>query len=100
MGDCATVRPALAELAIGALGGDERAEALRHVASCAACARELERLAGVADGLLLLAPPVEPPAGFESAVLARTTGPPNEPVPGETAVAAPVRAHPQRLPQA
>lgn len=79
MGDCAEVRPVLAELAIGALGGDERAAALRHVASCAGCARELERLADVADGLLLLAPAAEPPAGFEAAALAAMTGAPRRP---------------------
>ncbi|GIF53910.1 zf-HC2 domain-containing protein [Asanoa iriomotensis] len=79
MGDCTTVRPVLPELALGALGGDERADALRHVASCGACARELERLADVADGLLALAAPAEPPAGFESVVLARMTGAPRRP---------------------
>src|SRR5262245_8368004 len=73
MGDCAEIRPALAELAVGALSGDERAEALRHVESCPDCARELERLAELADDLLLLAPPAEPPAGFEAAALARMT---------------------------
>jgi hypothetical protein len=76
MGDCAKIRPVLAELALGALDGAERAEALGHVASCPDCARELDRLAVVADDLLLLAPPAEPPAGFEAAALARMTAAP------------------------
>jgi hypothetical protein len=76
---CAAARPVLAELAVGGLGGDERAEALRHVASCPDCAHELKGLAEVADALLLLAPPAEPPAGFETAALARMTGAPPNP---------------------
>jgi hypothetical protein len=69
---CDEIRPLLAELALGAAAGHERARVVWHVASCLACSRELEHLTTVADGLLLLAPATEPPAGFEPAVLART----------------------------
>ena len=69
--DCARVRPLLAELATGAATGYERAQALAHVAGCPECRAELAELSRVADGLLLLAPLREPPAGFESAVLSR-----------------------------
>ncbi|MDQ7908327.1 zf-HC2 domain-containing protein [Phytohabitans sp. ZYX-F-186] len=68
---CPGVRELLPELATGALAGDERASALAHVEGCAACRRELAALSRAADALLLLAPPVEPPPGFEGGVLAR-----------------------------
>jgi hypothetical protein len=68
---CAETREVLPELAAGAATGPGRARALRHLAACVACRRELAALTTVADELLTLAPAVEPPAGFESAVLAR-----------------------------
>src|SRR5262245_23264065 len=71
MTECGEVQPLLAELAIGAAAGQERALALEHVAGCLGCRRELDRLAEAVDGVLLLAPPREPPAGFESRVLAQ-----------------------------
>jgi hypothetical protein len=64
-----------AELALGLLSGPERAEALAHLEGCAACRTTVEELADVADRLLLLAPEAEPPAGFESGVLARAGAP-------------------------
>jgi hypothetical protein len=73
VGLCDEVRPLLAELAAGAAAGYDRARAVRHVATCPSCSRELAELAKVADGLLLLAPPTEPPAGFVSAVVTRMT---------------------------
>ena len=63
--DCAAVRDDLGELALGLLSGRSRARALSHVASCAHCSAELEQLSTVADALLLLAPEIEPPVGFE-----------------------------------
>jgi hypothetical protein len=69
--ECHEVQPILAEVAIDAATGHGRALALGHVADCPACRRELDELAEVVDGMLLLAPRREPPAGFESAVLAR-----------------------------
>ncbi|GAA4459532.1 zf-HC2 domain-containing protein [Phytohabitans houttuyneae] len=68
---CPEVRELLPELATGALAGDERALALGHVGGCATCRRELAALSRAADAVLLLAPPVEPPPGFEGRVLAR-----------------------------
>lgn len=68
---CDEIAEPLALLATGALAGDERAAVLRHTATCASCRAELAELARVADGLLLLAPEVEPPAGFESTVIAQ-----------------------------
>lgn len=69
--DCPAMRSLLAELATGAASGHERAWALSQVSGCPACRAELDELAKVADGLLMLVPPTEPPPGFESAVLER-----------------------------
>jgi anti-sigma-K factor RskA len=68
---CDEVRALAAELALGVLPGRERAAALAHIAGCAGCRDEVDSMAGVADALLLMAPEAEPPAGFESRVLAR-----------------------------
>jgi hypothetical protein len=68
---CPQARPLLAELATGAVTGHERAAALRHVADCASCRAELAKLTTVVDALLSLTPTAEPPAGFESAVVAQ-----------------------------
>ncbi len=59
-----------AELALGLLSGPERATGLSHLAGCPSCREQVDELARVADRLLLLAPEAEPPAGFESRVLA------------------------------
>ncbi len=55
----------LAELALGALTGRPRAQALSHVDSCPQCAEELEQLSRVADTIVQVAPEAEPPLGFE-----------------------------------
>jgi hypothetical protein len=73
--NCAEVRELLPELAAGVAAGDERATALRHLGGCAECRRELAALAMTADELLTLVPALEPPAGFEAAVLNRITRP-------------------------
>ena len=66
---CAQVEELAAELALGTVSGAERAGALDHLAGCAACRDLVDQLARAADSLLLLAPVVEPPPGFESKVL-------------------------------
>jgi hypothetical protein len=72
---CAQVRELAAELALGVADGEERALVLEHVASCPECRHELERMSGVADELLALAPEEEPPLGFELGVLRRIEPP-------------------------
>jgi hypothetical protein len=67
---CEETRQLVAELALGIADGADRARALRHLAECADCRRELGELSELADELLMLAPEVEPPVGFESRVLA------------------------------
>jgi hypothetical protein len=59
-----------AELALGIADARQRASALRHAGRCPACRSELSAFADVADGLAALAPLAEPPAGFESRVVA------------------------------
>jgi len=70
-GACAKLHEASAELAVGTLSGSDRAEAVTHLARCPSCQQLMVELTGVADDLLLLAPEMEPPPGFESRVLAR-----------------------------
>jgi hypothetical protein len=66
---CDAVQVLLSDLATGAATGEDRARAVEHLAECAACRREVAELARAADTLLLLAPRVEPPAGFEARVI-------------------------------
>jgi hypothetical protein len=68
---CDEARDLAPELALGIATGDERAEALRHLADCLSCRRMVRELSEVADELLMLAPSDEPPAGFETGVLER-----------------------------
>lgn len=68
---CAAVRDTLPELALGTLSGVERATALAHVQACPDCRAEVDRLSSAADAVLLLAPELEPSAGFESRLFER-----------------------------
>jgi hypothetical protein len=76
MAGCRHTREIAAELALGIAEGQQRSEALEHLATCASCRAEVDHLAATADSLLLLAPSAEPPAGFESTVLDRLGNPP------------------------
>jgi hypothetical protein len=66
---CEEMHDLAAEIALGIADGEERAEALRHLAACEDCRRVVEQLSQVADELLVLAPVQEPPAGFEARVV-------------------------------
>jgi hypothetical protein len=66
---CEELRDLAPEIALGTVGGEERADALRHLATCAECRRLVDQLSEVADELLMVAPVQEPPAGFESRVI-------------------------------
>lgn len=72
---CDELRELAPEVALGTLDGEERAEALRHLATCAECRRLVDQLSAVADELLMIAPVQEPPAGFESRVIDMLTPP-------------------------
>ena len=69
--ECAAIREALPELALGIADGEQRALALEHIAHCPDCRHELEQLSSVADELIALTPQREPPPGFENRVLGR-----------------------------
>jgi Putative zinc-finger len=66
---CEELKDLAPEVALGTLDGQERAEALRHLATCGECRRLVDQLTTVADELLMRAPLQEPPAGFESRVI-------------------------------
>jgi hypothetical protein len=68
--DCAQLKDAAPELALGILPGDERAAALAHLDDCPGCREEVSSLAGLTDQLLVLTPRAEPSPGFEQRVLA------------------------------
>jgi hypothetical protein len=71
---CPDVRELAPELALGIVGGPERAEALDHVSECGACRSLLSELTEAVDALPPLAPEAEPPPGFEKRVLAAIDG--------------------------
>jgi hypothetical protein len=67
---CDQVRQMSAELALGIASAQDRAAALLHLQECASCRSEVRELSDIADAFVTLTPPAEPPAGFESRVLA------------------------------
>ena len=71
---CDDVRELAPELALGIAAGEQRARALVHIASCTDCRTLVEELSRAADSLLLLAPPKEPPIGFEAHAVDRVHG--------------------------
>jgi hypothetical protein len=72
---CAEVRELAPELALGIVGGPERAEALQHASECGPCRALVGELSEAADALPLLAAEAEPPPGFEERVLAAMKAP-------------------------
>lgn len=69
--NCAEALDRAPELALGILGGADRAEVILHVNGCARCQACVDEFTEAADALPLLAPEVEPSPGFEDRVLAR-----------------------------
>jgi hypothetical protein len=67
-GDCTRMNEMAPEVALGIADGADRAWALDHLADCPECRARIERMAVVADELLMMAPSAEPPAGFEQRV--------------------------------
>ena len=68
---CEAISEILLEFALGTISGRDRSRVLDHLDSCPRCRLELESLASVTDAMLLLAPEVEPPLGFESRLVER-----------------------------
>jgi hypothetical protein len=75
---CEQLRELAPEIALDVADGEERAQALRHLSDCPDCRRLVEQLSEVADELLVLPAPKDPPVGFESRVIARL-GPERKP---------------------
>ncbi len=71
---CAETRDLAPELALGVLGGAERAEALEHVDGSGPCRTFGGERTDAADALPLLVPEAEPPLGFERRVVATFSG--------------------------
>jgi hypothetical protein len=71
---CAETRDLAPELALGVLGGAERAEALAHVDQCSQCRSLVGELTDAGELIPLLARETEPPPGFEDRVLAGLGG--------------------------
>jgi hypothetical protein len=72
---CAEARDLAPELALGILGGAERAEVIVHVNGCSRCQAYVGELTEAADALPLLALEAEPSPGFEGRVLAAVQAP-------------------------
>lgn len=72
---CAEFDDAVDELAVGAIAEPRRSALTAHAEGCSRCGSRLRELADLADQMLLLAPSVEPDAGFESRVLSRIGAP-------------------------
>lgn len=68
---CDFLASVAAEFALGSLTGAERSVAIAHLDSCESCRAEMKDLSSAADALLLVAPEIDPPAGFEVRLLAR-----------------------------
>jgi hypothetical protein len=68
---CAGFADVAAELALGALTGRERAEALAHLDRCAACRKHVRQLTTTGEELLGLLSAEAPPPGFETRVMER-----------------------------
>src|SRR5262245_17574946 len=67
---CTQAREVAPELALGVLGGAERAEAVAHLTNCSRCQAYVAELTEAADVLPLMVAEREPPVGFEHRVLA------------------------------
>ncbi|CAN5517318.1 hypothetical protein BH10ACT11_BH10ACT11_02540 [soil metagenome] len=72
---CGHIHELVPELALGIADGEERALALEHLVACPDCSRYLDELSATTDELLLLAPQLEPPTGFEARVAEAITPP-------------------------
>ena len=83
--------------ALGVLSDTERQALETHLATCTECAQEVRALAGVASGLAVAVPQVDPPAALRDRVLRAAVRPSSavQPIRGETGMPA---ARPSALP--
>src|ERR1700752_1608326 len=68
---CEEIRELAADVALEIADGEQRAEVLRHISTCAECRSLIDELSEVTDELLMLAPVEGPPVGLESRVVER-----------------------------
>jgi hypothetical protein len=68
---CAAFDEAVEDLVVDEVAEPRRSELLAHAATCDRCRARLDELVDLADQLLLLAPPVDPPEGFDVRAAAR-----------------------------
>jgi hypothetical protein len=66
---CDWFQSVAAEFALGSLTGAERSFAIAHLEVCESCLALVKSLSVAADALLLVAPELDPPAGFEVRLL-------------------------------
>jgi anti-sigma-K factor RskA len=92
---CTEFGDVAAELALGVLTGRERARALAHLDRCDVCRENVRQLTVTGEELVGLLPAVEPPAGFETRVMARLGL--DAPTPGPARQLSPVRRFGQKL---
>jgi len=69
--ECDELAGVAAELALGALTGRERADALAHLDRCEACRENVRRQMMTGEELFGLLPACEPPPGFKIGVMTR-----------------------------
>jgi ferric-dicitrate binding protein FerR (iron transport regulator) len=98
--DCTDLDEVAPELVLDLLDGAQRGAAMAHLETCDACRRLVDTLATDADRLLVLAPPAEPPAGFEHRVLASLANLTQPAQPAQPAPPAPPRVRAWRRPRA
>ncbi len=82
--NCEAISGSVHEFALGTISGRDRSLVLEHLETCPHCRAELDSLAAVTDALLLLAPEIEPPLGFESRLVERFLKDEPEPVPARS----------------
>jgi hypothetical protein len=70
-GGCGAVVDLLPELALGIVGGTERADVLAHLDRCSSCRELTSGFASTVDALPVLLGEEEPPPGFEARTLDR-----------------------------
>lgn len=73
---CRQLRVSGPEIALGISSPQERSAALDHMRQCVCCRQELAEWSRVADVLIGLLPPAEPPFGLAERVIAGV-GPPS-----------------------
>ncbi|WP_445188818.1 zf-HC2 domain-containing protein [Pseudonocardia sp. Cha107L01] len=76
---CAQCHELASELALGVLGGRERADAIAHLSRCPRCQYKVSALATTAARLVELVPETDVPPGFDQRVIAAITPPAPEP---------------------